>query len=135
MWYCQKRSQNKGQSDQYIMTIVCSDTKIHKFIYWRGWVYGLWCLMPLLTIFSVISWRSVFLVEETGVLSKNHLQVTDKLHHIMLYWLSRISTEYNQGKDICTCNSSRWVMGAFRMVESSKIFVDFISSMHVFESY
>jgi uncharacterized YccA/Bax inhibitor family protein len=29
---------------------------------------------------SVISWQSVLLVEETGV-----LQVTDKLYHIMLY--------------------------------------------------
>ena len=28
--------------------------------------YGLWCLTPLSTIFFVISWRSVLLVEETG---------------------------------------------------------------------
>jgi len=36
---------------------------------------------------SVISWRSVLLVEETGVLSDTtHLpQATDKLYHIMLY--------------------------------------------------
>jgi len=36
---------------------------------------------------SAISWRSVLLVEETGVLVENHylLQVTDKLDHIMLY--------------------------------------------------
>jgi hypothetical protein len=36
---------------------------------------------------SVISWRSVFLVEETGVSGKNIdlSQVTDKLYHIMLY--------------------------------------------------
>jgi hypothetical protein len=32
---------------------------------------GLWCLMPL----SVISWRSVLLVEETGVLRENHQPV------------------------------------------------------------
>jgi hypothetical protein len=33
---------------------------------------------------SVISWRSVLLVEETG--ENHHLsQVTDKLYHIMLY--------------------------------------------------
>jgi hypothetical protein len=32
---------------------------------WFRW-FGLWCLTPLSTI-SVISWRSVLLVEETGV--------------------------------------------------------------------
>jgi hypothetical protein len=38
---------------------------------------GLWCLMPLLTIFrtSVISWQSVLLVEETRVPGKNHRTV------------------------------------------------------------
>ena len=37
---------------------------------------------------SVISWRSVLLVEETWVLGENTdlPQVTDKLYHIMLYW-------------------------------------------------
>ena len=36
---------------------------------------------------SVISWRSVLLVEEIGVPGENHnlSQVTDKLYHIMLY--------------------------------------------------
>ena len=35
---------------------------------------------------SVISWRSVLFVEETGVSEENHLpQVTDKFYHIMLY--------------------------------------------------
>jgi hypothetical protein len=33
---------------------------------------------------SVISWRSVLLVEETGVYT-DLSQVTDKLYHIMLY--------------------------------------------------
>ena len=36
---------------------------------------------------SVISWRSVLLVGETGVPGENHdlPQVTDKLYYIMLY--------------------------------------------------
>ena len=36
---------------------------------------------------SVISWRSVLLVEETGGPGENHgpVQVTGKLYHIMLY--------------------------------------------------
>ena len=36
---------------------------------------------------SVLSWRSVLLVEETGVCRKNHRlpQVTDKTYHIKLY--------------------------------------------------
>ena len=35
---------------------------------------------------SVVSWRSVLLVEETGVPGENHWPVaTDKLYHIMLY--------------------------------------------------
>ena len=35
---------------------------------------------------SVISWRSVLLVEETGVPGENHLpQFTDKRYYIMLF--------------------------------------------------
>ena len=49
---------------------------------------------------SVISWRSVLLVEETIVPEKTTdlPQVTDKLYHIMLYRLSRIRT-YNVSGD------------------------------------
>jgi ATP-dependent Lon protease len=34
---------------------------------------------------SVISWRSVLLVEQTGVPGENRRPVTGKLYHIMLY--------------------------------------------------
>ena len=34
---------------------------------------------------SVISWRSVLLLEETKLPVENHLPVADKLYHIMLY--------------------------------------------------
>ena len=34
---------------------------------------------------SAISWRSVLLVEETGVSGENHRSVTEKPDHIMLY--------------------------------------------------
>jgi len=39
--------------------------------------------------FSIISWRSVLLVEETGVPEEttDPPEVTDKLYHIMLYWV------------------------------------------------
>jgi hypothetical protein len=49
------------------------------------------CLMVFDATFnniSVISWRSLLLVEETGIPGKNPTdltQVTDKLYHIMLY--------------------------------------------------
>ena len=41
---------------------------------------------------SIISWRSVLLVEEIGVPGEKHrpLQVTDKLDHIMLYGVHRV---------------------------------------------
>ena len=48
------------------------------------------CLMVFSATFnniSVISWRSVLLVEDTGVPREDHrrVAVTDKLYHIMLY--------------------------------------------------
>ena len=34
--------------------------------------FGLWCLNATFNNISVISWRSVLLVEETGVPGENH---------------------------------------------------------------
>jgi len=50
---------------------------------------GLWVMVLNATFndISVISWWSVLLVEETRVPRENHRQVTDKLYHIMLYWV------------------------------------------------
>ena len=39
-----------------------------------GWLVGLWRLTPLSTIFQ-LSWRSVLLMEETGVPRENHQPV------------------------------------------------------------
>jgi hypothetical protein len=48
---------------------------------------GLWCLMPLSTIFQLYRGSQFYLVEETGVSGENNAlsQVFDKLYHIMLY--------------------------------------------------
>ena len=54
-------------------------------------VYGLWCLTPLSTIqcISVILWRSVLLIDDTGVPLENNRLFTIhyQIYHIMLYWV------------------------------------------------
>jgi hypothetical protein len=42
---------------------------------WQGWLVGLMVLNATITNISVISWRSVLLVEETGVTEENHRPV------------------------------------------------------------
>jgi hypothetical protein len=52
-------------------------------------LFAIWVIVFNATFnnISVISWRSVSLMEETGVPGENHrpAQVTDKLYHKMLY--------------------------------------------------
>ena len=53
-------------------------------VLFTGWVYMV--LNATFNNISVILWRSVLLVEETGVPGENHWPVdTEKLYHIMLY--------------------------------------------------
>ena len=46
---------------------------------------------------SAIPWRSVLLVEETGVFGENHrpAQVTDKLYHKMVYQVHTVNVTLN----------------------------------------
>ena len=50
---------------------------------------GLWRINATFNNISAtcIPWRLVLLVKETGVPGENYWQVTDKLYHIMLYWV------------------------------------------------
>ena len=76
--------------------------------------YSLVCLMVFNATFnniSVISWRSVLLVEETREPVENHCPVTDKLYHIMLYTLPwsrfKLTTSVVIGTDcIGSCKSN-----------------------------
>jgi hypothetical protein len=61
------------------------------------WLVDLWCFNATFNNISVISWRSVLLVEEYPEKTNDLPQVTDKLYHIMLYRLSGIQTHNISG--------------------------------------
>ena len=54
-----------------------------KLLFW--FVFGFIMFNATFNNVSTISWRSILLVEETGVPAENHRPVTNKLYHIMLY--------------------------------------------------
>ena len=67
---------NKTDKQNYIDEQVESKITTRLLIYLFDGL-GLWCLVPLSTIFQLCpSWRSVLLVEETGVLGENHWPVS-----------------------------------------------------------
>ena len=76
------------------LTVDCQALiKFYWVYYWSpnkclSCMFVLWCLTPLSTIISVISWRSVLLVEETGGPGKNHRSIKghwQTLSHNVVY--------------------------------------------------
>jgi len=55
------------------LSTTCTEVRCGKYNF--VCLFVLWCLTPLSTVISVISWLSVLLVEETGVPGENHRPV------------------------------------------------------------
>jgi hypothetical protein len=72
-----------GHIKEYNIGICCFSAKNTLF----GWLVGCMMINATFNNISVISWRSVLLVEETKYPEKTTdlSQVTDTLYHIMLY--------------------------------------------------
>jgi hypothetical protein len=91
---------------------------------------------------SVISWRSVLLVEETWVLGENTdlPQVTDKLYHIMLYtspWSRfELTTSVLIGTDcIGSCKSIYHTITATTAPNNKRMLIKVIVSEHMDKNY
>ena len=82
----------------------CLTSTFTKYIYIQKWGKS-WCLTPL----SVVSWRSVLLMEETGVRGKttDMSEVTDKRDHIMLYRVHHAMSGIRT-RNLC-CGDRHWL--------------------------
>jgi hypothetical protein len=49
-----------------------ADNRLPVCVFISFWLVDLWCLTPLSTIISAISWRPVLFAKETGVPEENH---------------------------------------------------------------
>jgi hypothetical protein len=64
---------SQNQKTEICLSLTIEDRELKKLVVIVGLGLGLWYLMPLSTKFQF--YRSVLLVEETGVLGENHRPV------------------------------------------------------------
>jgi hypothetical protein len=102
-----------SQARTWISNVICHGLILCSLTWGKRWFFILlivwWCYATFNNI-SVISWRSVLLVEDSEK-TTDMSQVTDKLYHIMLYILSwsrfKLTTSVVIGTDcIGSCKSN-----------------------------
>jgi hypothetical protein len=90
IWTIQRSKEKNAFMLQYnYIPIVICNRQVCQF---RG--LGIMVFNATFNNISVISWRSVLLVKQTGVPGKTTdlWQITDKFYHIMLYWVVNLET-------------------------------------------